>query len=287
MSVSSPGRSTSWTAGFDPWRCVACGSGLEGAPDALACGSCGHVYPIRDGVLVVRDEVADNNRVARDFYNGPLWPKFRVWEHVFWFFNGGERRAREKVLRHLPTGPALRLLDVAIGDGVYLDWLPRDWQITGVDISTAQLAACRRRAEGRDVRLTLAEAEDLPFRDGQFDAVLSIGGLNHFNHPGRALDEMARVAKRGAPVVVSDEVPDLTGRMLGHMTGIPALIRLDNWFVAHVMHLGRDFTDLVERNRHLDVAALGRKALEDCTFEWIWRKGGYVLVGKSPRGRVV
>ena len=112
------------------------------------------------------------------------------------------------VLRHLPKSPGLRLLDVAIGDGVYTSWLPEDWSIVGLDVSTAQLAACQRRNAGRDLRLVLGEAEDMPFRDREFDAVLSIGGFNHFNDPEAALREMARVARPGAPVVVSDELPD-------------------------------------------------------------------------------
>ena len=108
----------------------------------------------------------------------------------------------------LPKSPGLRLLDVAIGDGVYTSWLPEDWSIVGVDVSTTQLAACQRRNAGRDLRLVLGEAEDLPFRDGEFDAVLSNGGFNHFTDPEAALREMARVAKPGAPVVIADEAPD-------------------------------------------------------------------------------
>ena len=58
------------------------------------------------------DEVTANNEVARDFYDGPLWPKFRFWEWFTFVCNGGERRSRNKVLRHLPKGEGLKLLDV-------------------------------------------------------------------------------------------------------------------------------------------------------------------------------
>jgi ubiquinone/menaquinone biosynthesis C-methylase UbiE len=69
--------------------------------------------------------------------------------------NGGERRARDVVLRRLPKSRGLRLLDVAIGDGVYTSWLRQDWSIVGVDISATLLAACRRRNCGRNLRLAL------------------------------------------------------------------------------------------------------------------------------------
>src|SRR5262249_45872998 len=177
-----------------------------------------------DGVLVVKDQLTDNNKVVQDFYNSPLWPKFRFWEWFTFLCNGGERRSRNKILRHLPQTPGLRLLDVAIGDGVYLPWLPTTWDIVGIDISTFQLGNCRRRAEGRNLPLALGEAEDLPFRDHRFDCVLSIGAFNYFNDPERALREMVRVVRPGGPIIISDEVPNLTDRMLGHKLKIKPLM---------------------------------------------------------------
>ena len=132
---------------------------VPGAPTRL---------PIENDILIAKDQTSDNNQVAQQFYDSPLWPKFRFWEHFTWFCNGGERRARNKVLRHLPNTPGLDLLDVAVGDGVYLDWLPADWRIVGVDISRSQLEACRRRAAGRSVWLAQGEAEELPLESQQF-----------------------------------------------------------------------------------------------------------------------
>ena len=67
---------------------------------------------------------------------------------------------------------------------------------------------------------------------------------------------MARVARPGAPIVISDEMPDITDRMLGHKIGLPGI---DRWIVSRLMNLGDAFTDLVERHRHMDVAAIGRR----------------------------
>jgi ubiquinone/menaquinone biosynthesis C-methylase UbiE len=247
----------------------------------MECLGCGAGYRIDDGILVIKDRTADNNAVAQDFYDSPLWPKFRFWEKFTWFCNGGERRARNAVLEHLPDRPHLDLLDVAIGDGVYLDWLPKDWRIAGVDISRSQLDACRRRAlaSHRDVRLAQSEAEALPLADRQFDAVLSIGAFNYFNDPEASLREMARVARPGAPIVVSDEMPNLTDRMLGHKLGIPAL---DRWIVSRLMHLGDSFTEMVERYRDLDVLAIARRVMPDAEIIPVWRGVGYVLVGRAP-----
>jgi ubiquinone/menaquinone biosynthesis C-methylase UbiE len=275
---------TDWTtAELDLLRCVDCRGPVHaagnGSDAALACGACGRVYPIRDGVLVVKDALAADNQIAADFYNSALWPKFRFWERFFWVTHGGERRCRDVILRHLPQRPTLRLLDVAIGDGVYTSWLPAGWSVIGIDISTVQLANCRRNNSERDLKLVLGEAEVLPFCDHEFDAVLSIGGFNHFDDPEAALHEMVRVVRPGATIVISDELPDLTERMWGRKIGLPGL---DRFIVARLMNLGYAFTDLVERHRHLDIAAIGRRVLCDCRYEVIWAGGGYLMVGQAP-----
>jgi ubiquinone/menaquinone biosynthesis C-methylase UbiE len=263
------------------WHCPKCRRALahEISPPALWCRSCGTRLPIENEILIVKESTSDNNQVAQGFYDSPLWPKFRFWERFTWLCNGGERRARDKVLRYLPAAPGLELLDVAIGDGVYLDWLPVDWRIAGVDISRSQLEACRARAAGHMVWLAQCEAEDLPLESHCFDAVLSIGAFNYFNDPERALREMVRVARPGAPVVISDELPDLTERMLGHKLGFPGI---DRWIVSRLMHLGDSFTDMVERHRDLDIPAIAGRVLKDFQFERVWRGVGYVLVGRAP-----
>ncbi len=276
-----------WKSDLGRLRCVACDGDLaptvssSDSDSGFACVHCGRSFPVRESVLIVKDEPAADNRIARDFYNSPLWPKFRFWEKFFWVCNGGERRSRNVILRNLPMDENLALLDVAIGDGVYLPWLPVSWSVTGIDISTAQLAACRNRNRptGRPLRLALGEAETLPFRDRTFDAVLSIGGYNHFNDPEQALREMVRVVRPGGTIVVSDELPNLTDCMLFRKLGMPGL---DRWIVARLMNLGDEFTDLVERHKDLDIAAIGRRVLHDSHYEVIWRGAGYVMTGKAP-----
>ena len=284
--VKAPAPTADWAAHPGILRCVACGDGTPiptgTTPPALACDRCGFEYPIRDGVLVINDTVSANNKVASDFYNSPLWPKFRFWEWLTFAVNGGERRSRDKVLQHLPKARGSKLLDVAVGDGVYLDWLPEDWSVVGVDVSTAQLAACRRRVEeapARDVQLILGEAENLPVRDHQFDAVLSIGAFNYFNDPEQALREMIRAVKPGGTIVISDELPNLTDRMIFRKIGLP---RVDHWILSRMMYLGDDFTAVVERHRALDIREITGRLLPGSTYKEIWMKVGYVVVGTAP-----
>jgi ubiquinone/menaquinone biosynthesis C-methylase UbiE len=280
MATLTREPASAWTTDPGPLRCPRCHAALHRTDAGFDCDAagCGMSLTIREGVFVARDTPTNDNKIAADFYNSDRWPKVRVWERLFWALNGGEKRARDVVLNRLPKRPGLRLLDVAIGDGVYTSWLPEDWSIVGIDISTTQLAACQRHNTGRDLRLVLGEAEDMPFRDHEFDAVLSNGGFNHFADPEAALREMVRVAKPGAPVVVADELPDFLN--FGHRLGLPGL---DRWIASRLMSMGDDFAGLVERRRNIDVAEIGRRVLSDSRYEVIWRGGGggYLLTGAA------
>jgi ubiquinone/menaquinone biosynthesis C-methylase UbiE len=73
------------------------------------------------------------------------------------------------------------------------------------------------------------EAAHLPFADGAFDGVLHFGGINEFGDKKKAIEEMMRVAKRGAKIVISDEGlrPDKRGSLRNRL-----LLRLNRLY-AH------------------------------------------------------
>lgn len=270
-----------WTSECDLLQCVNCGGRLDVADaESLACQSCGRIFTSHEGILDVLQALDGNNKVAAEFYNGALWPRFRFWEWFTFVVNGGERRARSHILKHLPNLSGTRLLEVAVGDGANIALIPKDCRVFGNDISTVQLTNCRRRFPDRDLRLFLGAAECLPFRDNTFDNVLSVGAFNYFNDPLQALREMARVVKPGGSVIVSDEVPNLPNRMIGYWIGLP---QLDRWIMSRLLHLGPDFADMVDRHRHLKLEPIVRAALEDWRIHSLWMKVGYCIVGRPKK----
>src|SRR5512135_691246 len=205
-------------------RCIACAAPLRGNE---ACPHCGRPYPEKDGILHAIGPLRGTNRIAAAFYDGPTWDRFRLWERLFlWFQGPGQAGARQQILRHLPLMTRARVLEVGIGDGDNLPLLPSGWEVYGVDIARSQLAACRERFPEMRDRLVWAEAEALPFEDGTFDAVYSVGGFNYFRDHEAALRELRRVARREAPVIVADEIPDLYRFAPGHALGFDSL---DRW----------------------------------------------------------
>ena len=241
--------------------------------DGTTCDICERFYPIRDGLLIAQGELSGNNRIAAAFYNSDRWLQFRPWEQLFLKTLGGLPGARMQILRHLGHLQRGSLLEVGVGDGENVALLPRSLRITGIDIAERPLAACRDRYPERGLFLALAEGERLPFADGSFDAVLSVGGFNFYSDPQCALKEMARVTRPGGRIVVADELPDLFEWGWGHLIGLP---RLDDWLMRRFW-LGPEFTDMVLGTR-LDVQAVVRAALRRPEIHRIWRGLGYCIV---------
>lgn len=195
----------------------------------LSCGTCGAVWPVRDGLprLVREARVTGTDRLMCLVYDrfaalhDPavryLLPRLEG--------RGSERAIRDAYLRRIALasltdevgGRPARILEVGVGTGANLPLLRRDLpegaraEVWGLDLSHGMMERCRRRAASTDlgrVRLLFADAHVLPFPDATFDRVFHVGGLNAFRDRGLALSEMARVARPGTPIVVVDEQLD-------------------------------------------------------------------------------
>ncbi|HKP24836.1 MAG TPA: methyltransferase domain-containing protein [Dongiaceae bacterium] len=95
-----------------------------------------------------------------------------------------------------------RVLDVACGTGAAArEAASRDALVTGLDRNEGMLALARRIAPS--VEWKAGRAEQLPFTDGSFDAVVSQFGLMFFDDRPQALREMWRVLKPGGRLAVA------------------------------------------------------------------------------------
>ena len=105
-----------------------------------------------------------------------------------------------------------RVLDVGTGTGVAaIAAAKAGAAVVGVDEAQGMLREARAADGGR--RLVAAEAIDLPFRDGAFDAVLANFVIAHFAKYKTALYDMLRVTRSGGRLAVTawaDGTDDLT-----------------------------------------------------------------------------
>jgi SAM-dependent methyltransferase len=212
------------------------------------------------------------NRVAAVFYDGAGWRRFRPWEHAFLALQGGQRRARLPILRQLPEQAGARILEVGIGEGSNLPFLPLTWEVHGVDIARTRLEDCLRQFPAMAGRLAWAEGERLPYEDHSFDASYTVGGFNYFGDHTAVLGEMHRVTRPGGAMVVADEAPWLHRCGIGHLIGLP---RIDAAWLR-LLGLDREFVDMVLAQR-LDLAGLFPEA-EGWHRSSIWRGLGYCAV---------
>jgi len=104
-----------------------------------------------------------------------------------------------------------QVLDVAAGNGnATLAAARRFATVTSTDYVPALLdkGRARAQAEGLDVTFQVADAEGLPFDDGQFDCVLSTFGVMFAPDHARSAAEMLRVLRPGGRIGVASWTPD-------------------------------------------------------------------------------
>lgn len=104
-----------------------------------------------------------------------------------------------------------RVLDVAAGNGnATLAAARRFAEVTSTDYVPELLEKGRARAaaEGLQVNFRIADAEDLPFHDGSFDAALSTFGAMFTPDHARPAGEMLRVVRDGGRIGLANWTPE-------------------------------------------------------------------------------
>ena len=120
-------------------------------------------------------------------------------EHMLGF---EENRAR------LFEGLGGEVLELGAGTGRNPLHYPQNAWVLASDLSRNMLAQMRRKARAlaRTVPCVLADAEDLPFRDGSFDAIVATGVFCCVPDPVRGFREARRVLKPGGRLLLIEHV---------------------------------------------------------------------------------
>ena len=179
--------------------------------DEYICPTCQRHYPVVDGIshFVQPEALTGLNKRFAQIYDWASWGYSLFSKIAFAYIGMKEEQGRREITDRLePKGG--RVLEVSIGPGVNLPYLvvrPDVCEVYGLDISLGQLNRCREYVahHGWDVQLQLGNAEQLPYFDNTFEAVFHIGGINFFNDKKKAIEEMIRVAKPGARILIADE----------------------------------------------------------------------------------
>jgi SAM-dependent methyltransferase len=139
-------------------------------------------------------------------------------------FSTGEEPLPRWIFEQLDLPPDARILEIGCGPGLLWfeneERIPDGWTVTLTDASPGMVHAARERL-GTDQRMAfrVADAQDIPFRDGAFDAIIANHMLYHVPDRPRALSEVARVLSPGGRLYASTN-GDGHMRELGQMRHI-------------------------------------------------------------------
>jgi SAM-dependent methyltransferase len=155
------------------------------------------------------------------------------------------------------VAPGKHVLDAAAGDGnVALAAAQRGAEVDACDISRRMIE--RGKARCPAAFWCVADVHELPYDDGEFDAVLSSFGAQLAPDPQLAAEELVRVTRPGGFVALSAWIPrGLPGRMdelVERFAPLPdGVPRPDQWGVGEVVRrrLGPLLEDLQLRTRTL------------------------------------
>ncbi|HSO71037.1 MAG TPA: class I SAM-dependent methyltransferase [Thermodesulfobacteriota bacterium] len=117
------------------------------------------------------------------------------------------------LLSLFPLCPGKQILDISCGRGRLLHFAQEArLKTTGIDLSPAAVKAASQVAPSSN--LTVANAENLPFKKGLFNYLTNIGSLEHYFNPARAIKEMSRVlAPTGLALVLLPNTFGLLGNI--------------------------------------------------------------------------
>lgn len=103
-----------------------------------------------------------------------------------------------------------RVLDVATGGGhTALAFAPHVREVVASDLTPIMLEAAARYLAERgagNVRFEMADAEALPYADGEFEVVTARFAPHHFPNPQRFVTEAARVLSPGGRLIIFDNM---------------------------------------------------------------------------------
>ncbi|MFO7662440.1 MAG: class I SAM-dependent methyltransferase [Chloroflexota bacterium] len=175
-----------------------------------------------------------------------------------------ERFSLFRLRRELLRKASGIVLEIGAGTGANLPFYPSETMITAIDMRPVHLAAATKKARSVRRKGTFtagcADAQDLPFSDNTFDAVVGTLVFCSIHQPSLALAEIARVLVPGGRLL-----------LLEHVRGQTSLTRRITdwlhpfWFALQgECHLNRDTAATVANSGfHIDRTSVhGRGILQ-------------------------
>jgi len=119
--------------------------------------------------------------------------------------------------------------------------------IYGIDISPSAIELAKKKIPNGNFQV--ASAEELPFKNNFFEAVVCLEVLEHVDHPGQAIKEISRVLKKGGYTILL--VP--TDNNLFKWVWFLWTMYYPVWRHAHVQSFSEDYLEKLVKDAGLKI----------------------------------
>lgn len=209
-------------------------------------------------------------------FKTPTWRRivYTLWAPFYDLLAAVFANLRRRSIDRLGLVAGHRVLVVGAGTGLDLPFLPRNIEITAVDLTPAMLNRLRKRADDLDVKVDarVMNAEALSFADASFDAVILHLILAVVPDPLACAREAARVLRPGGRVAILD-------KFLPENKPIPLLMRV-------MAPLGSCFGTEIDRRLRPILEEAGLQVVHDepAALRGLFRI--VTVVGRQPVGEM-
>lgn len=132
--------------------------------------------------------------------------RYNLTPHIYDIRYAEEQTAKiEAVMESINMEKEGLVLDVGCGTGLLFNYVANKAKtIVGLDISRKILLQAKKRAKKLpNVRLILADADNMPLKEDIFSHVFAITLIQNTPNPFKTLNEIKRVSKENAAIVVT------------------------------------------------------------------------------------
>ncbi len=116
------------------------------------------------------------------------------------------QQMNEVTLREMEAREGERILDIGCGRAIdAIEMAKRGGRCLGLEPSRQMIDHAKEHIAKSNAEVTLIRGagEYLPFKNCSFDKVICKGALDHFPHPDKAVEEIARVLKPQGKVIIA------------------------------------------------------------------------------------
>lgn len=196
------------------YRCPKCHDiNLSEQLEAIECKECYSVFPQKNGIYdfslgdyeKVNQIVKNNNSIVERYRNFLQW--------LYLTFGTDENNLRRNILQGVEISTGANVLVIGLGLGHDVAYLTskvgrHDLKVHCQDLSMEMLVEAKEffcQEKISIIEMNCSNASNLPYIDDYFDFIFHFGGINYFQNRRLAIDEMNRVARPGAQVLIGDE----------------------------------------------------------------------------------